>query len=162
MGNTHGELRRQLYADRSRLDRRPTMTEPEKTTTHPDTAGDVGAPFPADSDVADGGDLESYLREEGDDVWEDDETEALDVDDELPATLTRAQRADVVTARQTILRAASGHDDADLPAAAAMLDRVLEAGCPHDPAGHHTAPDTDGRPLTTCPACGVSWYAVPV
>ena len=76
-------------------------------------------------------------------------------------TLTRAQLADVVTARQTILRAASGHDDVDLPAAAAMLDRVLEAGCPHDPAGHYTAPDTDGRPLTTCHACGVSWYAAP-
>lgn len=43
--------------------------------------------------------------------------------------LTRNQRANVVTARQTILRAASGHEDAD------------------------------GRSLTTCPACRVNWYA---
>ena len=76
-------------------------------------------------------------------------------------TLTRAQRADVVTARQTILRAVSGHEDVDLPAAAAMLDRVLDAGCPHDPASRVTAPDTDGRSLTTCHACGVSWFAAP-
>lgn len=73
--------------------------------------------------------------------------------------LTEAQRADIITARQTLLRAASGHDDADLPAAAAMLDMVLRESCPHDPASWHTAPDADGRELTTCYACGASWYA---
>lgn len=73
--------------------------------------------------------------------------------------LSERQRADIGTARQTILRAASGHDDADLPTAAAMLDRVLRETCPHDPASWYTAPDTDGRELTTCYACGVSWYA---
>jgi hypothetical protein len=133
------------------------MTEPEKTTTHPDTAGDVGAPFPADSDVADGADMESYLREEGDVVSEDDETEAMDVDDVMPATLTRRQQVDIVTARQMIFRAAAGYDDADLPGAAALLDRVLRDGCPHDPAGWVTV--GAGRPQITCPACGVSWHA---
>lgn len=72
--------------------------------------------------------------------------------------LTESQRADVVTARQTILRAARG-EDADLAAAASMLDRLLQESCPHDPAGWHTTPDDDGRRLTTCYACGVSWYA---
>ncbi len=135
------------------------MTEPEKTTTHPDTAGDVGAPFPADSDVADGADMESYLREEGDDVSEDDETEVLDVDDEMPATLTRRQQVDIVTAREMIFRAAAGYDDADLPGAAALLDRVLREDCPHDPTGWVTV--GAGRPQTTCSACDVSWHAGP-
>lgn len=66
-------------------------------------------------------------------------------------------RADLVTARQTVLRAAGG-DDADLPAAAAMLDNALRLLCPHDPQGWYTAPDRDGRILTTCNTCGVSWY----
>lgn len=57
--------------------------------------------------------------------------------------LTDAQRANIVTARQPILRAARG-DEADLPTAAAMLDAVLRASCPHDPAGWHTAPDETG------------------
>ena len=133
------------------------MTEAEKTTTPPDAMGDVGAPFPADADVADGGDLESYLREAGDDVSEDDETEALDVEDEMPATLTQRQRDDIVTAREMIHRAAAGFGDVDLPGAAAMLDRVLREGCPHDPAGWVTV--GAGRPQITCPACDVSWHA---
>jgi hypothetical protein len=41
---------------------------------------------------------------------------------------------------------------------AAMLDRVLRALCPHDPASWQTAPDARGEVLMTCPACGVSWY----
>lgn len=71
--------------------------------------------------------------------------------------LTAEQRADVVTARETILRAADGHE-ADLAAAAARLDALLKATCSHDPAGWRTAPDPRGRRLTTCLACGVSWY----
>jgi len=78
-----------------------------------------------------------------------------------PGTLTRAQRADLVTARQPFARILAGMDDADVPAAAAMLDRVLRDGCHHDPEGWYMAPDTAGRPLTTCYACGVSWYAAP-
>jgi hypothetical protein len=138
------------------------MTEPEKTTTRPDTTGDVGTPFPADADVAgNGGDLDRYLREAADDVSEDDETEALDVEDEMPATLTRRQRADVVTARQTIHRAVAGHDDVDLPRAAALLDRVLRDGCPHDPAGWVMDRDEGDWPITMCWECHVGWYAGP-
>ena len=71
---------------------------------------------------------------------------------------TTAIRADLVSARLTIQRAVDGHDDADLPDAAAMLDNVLRAMCPHDPNEWHTAPDTTGRMLTTCSACNASWY----
>lgn len=67
-------------------------------------------------------------------------------------------RADLVTARQTVRRAAGGDDDADLPAAAAMIDKALRALCPHDPQGWYAAPDRDGHMLTTCNGCGVSWY----
>jgi len=139
------------------------MTEPEKNTVRPDTTGDVGTLFPADSDVADGGDLESYLREEGDDVSEDDETEALDVEDEMPATLTRRQQVDIVTARQMIFRVAAGVGDVDvdLPRVAAMLDRVLRDGCSHDPAGWVMDRDEDDRPITMCWECHVGWYAAP-
>jgi hypothetical protein len=64
-----------------------------------------------------------------------------------------------VTARATIHRALSGEGDTDLAAAAAYLDRVLEATCPHDPATWFRAPDPTGRELVTCYACGVSWYS---
>jgi len=59
-----------------------------------------------------------------------------------PGTLTRAQRDVTRSTRETIAR-------------------VLRDGCHHDPGGWYTAPDTAGRPLTTCYACGVSWYAAP-
>jgi hypothetical protein len=66
-------------------------------------------------------------------------------------------RADIVTERETINWALAG-DDVDLPAAAAMLDRALQGLCPHDPRERYTAPDSADRMLTTCPACGVSWF----
>jgi hypothetical protein len=72
--------------------------------------------------------------------------------------LTTEHKKHLVTARQTILRSVDGFDDADLPAAAAMLDSILRETCPHDPASWHTAPDADGRILTTCYQCVVSWY----
>lgn len=97
-------------------------------------------------------------------------TDAMEFDDEMIQALIDAgraemvtvggvhdARADLVTARQTILRAVEGHDDADLPAAAAMLDHALRALCPHDPGSWYTA-DHRGRSLTTCNECGVSWY----
>ncbi len=62
-----------------------------------------------------------------------------------------------MTARNTILRAASG-ERADPETAAAMLDNVLKSLCPHDPASWHTAPDAAGRILTTCSVCGVLWF----
>ena len=77
-------------------------------------------------------------------------------DDPVPVVF-RSTRAEIVTARNTILRAASG-ESADLETAAAMLDTVLKSLCPHDPASRHTALDAAGRILTTCSACGVSWF----
>lgn len=78
------------------------------------------------------------------------------------ATLTgidRRARADLVTARGTLRRIAGGNE-ADPDTAASMIDRVLATVCPHDASEHHTAPDVmDGRPLTTCYGCGVTWYA---
>lgn len=67
------------------------------------------------------------------------------------------QRADVVTARNTVRRAAQG-EASDLDAAAAMLDRVLKSACPHEPATWHTSTTPSGEQLTTCPVCGVSWF----
>jgi len=49
-----------------------------------------------------------------------------------------------------------------MPAAAAYLDRVLEAACPHGPAAWHRAPDAAGRELVTCHACGVSRFVAEV
>ncbi|MGB3328471.1 MAG: hypothetical protein WBA46_05910 [Thermomicrobiales bacterium] len=70
--------------------------------------------------------------------------------------LTTDQRAALVTARETIRRAARG-EDADLPRAAAYLDMVLRETCPHDPATWSVT-EQDGETLTTCPLCGVSWF----
>lgn len=77
------------------------------------------------------------------------------------ARMLPKSRADIVTARNTLERIAAGADDADSVTAAAMLDHTLKRECPHDPATWHTAPDAAGRPLTTCGACGVSWYEHP-
>jgi len=64
-------------------------------------------------------------------------------DDPVPVVF-RSTRAEIVTARNTILRATSG-ERADLETAAAMLDTVLKSLCPHDPTSRHTAPDAVGR-----------------
>lgn len=72
--------------------------------------------------------------------------------------MNREQRADIVTARESLRRAASGADDVDFDAAAAMLDRVLYTSCPHGREAWHTERDSTGQALTTCPLCGVSWY----
>jgi hypothetical protein len=72
--------------------------------------------------------------------------------------LNSESRADIVTARNTLELIARGADYADPSTAAALLDRALKRECPHDPATWQTAPDDTGRSLTTCGACGVSWY----
>lgn len=72
--------------------------------------------------------------------------------------LTREQRADIVTARETIRRAARGDLDADLDAVAAQLDRVLATTCPHDQSQQFRAPDQSGSMLVTCFGCNVTWY----
>lgn len=71
--------------------------------------------------------------------------------------LSDMQRADVVTARNTVRRAAQG-EASDLDAAAAMLDRVLKNTCPHEPASWVHSTTETGERLTTCPACNVSWF----
>ena len=99
--------------------------------------------------------------EQADSAFLERHAEALDVGDEMGATLTRRQRADIVIVRQTILRAAAGYADVDVTTAAVMLDRLLRESCPHDPAGWAMDRDEDDRPITMCWACQVGWYAVP-
>lgn len=70
--------------------------------------------------------------------------------------LTDDQSAALVTARQTIRRQLAG-DDADLTAAAALLDRVLRASCPHGRSSWVTS-EIDGESFTTCVLCGYGWF----
>lgn len=43
---------------------------------------------------------------------------------------------------------------------ASKVDRYLASCCPHDPVDYHIAVDgRNGRPLVTCYACSVTWYA---
>ena len=68
-------------------------------------------------------------------------------------------RDSIVFARERITRAAQGYRLIELQSVARIIDRVLKETCPHDPVGWYTTPDAkSGRQLTTCPACGVSWY----
>jgi hypothetical protein len=70
------------------------------------------------------------------------------------------KRKDLVTARESLQRAAAGYEDVDFATAASMLDRVLATSCPHDSLqAHQSSVSADGRPLVTCTECGVSWYA---
>lgn len=70
----------------------------------------------------------------------------------------RDARADVVTARETVRRVLAG-DDADLEAAAAMLDRALKAMCPHGPRAWVTVapPPVPGETWVMCSRCSVAW-----
>ena len=81
------------------------------------------------------------------------------MNEKLQNPLTREQRADIVTARETIRQALAGDTDVDLAAAATMLDHVLQTACPHDPESRMRSRDSEGRDLVTCWACGVSWYS---
>lgn len=73
--------------------------------------------------------------------------------------MNREQRADIVTARESLRRAAEGLEDVDFETAAAMLDRVLAESCPHAMSETVNPP---GDPETVvCSACGVSWRAYP-
>lgn len=67
--------------------------------------------------------------------------------------------ADLVTARQTILRAISG-DDADLHAAVRHINRFLQDSCTHEERTWESAPDINGRTLMTCRRCNLSWEKV--
>lgn len=70
----------------------------------------------------------------------------------------KGARADVATARDQLRRAIAG-DDADLSAAAAMLDRALKAMCPHGPRAWMTVspPPAPGETWVTCGRCNVVW-----
>jgi hypothetical protein len=72
--------------------------------------------------------------------------------------ITKETRAHLMAARDDVSRAGDGHPNLDLALAAAHIDRALEALCPHLPVTRKTGPDERGRSLTTCYACGMSWY----
>jgi len=70
----------------------------------------------------------------------------------------KGARQDTVTARETIRRVLAG-DEADLAAAAEMLDRALKAMCPHGTGAWMTLapPPAPGETWTMCSRCSVSW-----
>lgn len=78
-----------------------------------------------------------------------------------PAIIPTDQtRADIGSARATLLRAMIDPESADYQTAAAMLDRALASLCPHTREAWQTGADpATGRPLTTCYGCNISWYA---
>ena len=77
-----------------------------------------------------------------------------------PAIIPTDQtRADIGSARATLLRAMIDPESADLTTAAAM-EAALASLCPHTREAWQTGDDPGtGRPLTTCYRCNVSWFA---
>lgn len=72
--------------------------------------------------------------------------------------ITTEMRAHLMAARDTVFHAGDGHANVDLELVAAHIDHALKALCPHLPATWKTDSDEHGRSLTTCYACGMSWY----
>lgn len=72
--------------------------------------------------------------------------------------ITTETRAHLMSARDDVFRAGDGHANIDLELVAAHIDHALKALCPHLPATWNSRVDEDGRSLTTCYACGMSWY----
>lgn len=72
--------------------------------------------------------------------------------------ITAEMRAHLMAARDAVFRAGDGHANVNLELVAAYIDHALEALCPHVPATWQPRIDADGRRLTTCYACGMSWY----
>ena len=72
--------------------------------------------------------------------------------------LSQQNRANIVTARESVRRAMSGYEDVDFIRVIGMLDAVLASSCPHDPA-QYTRTEVDGRREVevTCPSCSVAW-----
>lgn len=75
--------------------------------------------------------------------------------------LSAENRADIVTARESVRRAANGHEDVDHGAVITMLVRVLQSTCPHDPAGYlpsslSSRRGTDDRVQIISPACNAA------
>lgn len=72
--------------------------------------------------------------------------------------ITPEMRAHLMAARDAVYRAGDGHANVNLELVAAHIDHALKALCPHLPLTWQTRLDADGRSLTTCYACGMSWY----
>jgi hypothetical protein len=72
--------------------------------------------------------------------------------------ITTEMRGHLMAARDQAFRAGDGHGNVNLELVAAHLDHALEALCPHLPVTWKTQLDEHGRSLTTCYACGMSWY----
>lgn len=70
-------------------------------------------------------------------------------------------KLEIAMVREAITRVLEGRRT-NLETAAVLLDRMLMETCPHGPdswiRGWDEARD---RAVTTCPPCGVSWYAHP-
>lgn len=67
-------------------------------------------------------------------------------------------RSELVMARDIINSATEGEDTTSLPTASSLIDRALQAMCRHEPTTWNSRSDTDGRIITTCEKCGVSWH----
>lgn len=72
--------------------------------------------------------------------------------------ITTATRAYLMAARDDVFRAGDGHANVDLALVAVHIVRALRSLCPHLPVTWKTQPDENGRSLTICYACGMSWY----
>ena len=72
--------------------------------------------------------------------------------------LSQQNRANIVTASESARRAAEGYDDVDFIRVIGMLDAVVAATCPHDPAQYTRTEVDGGREVeVTCPSCSVAW-----
>lgn len=72
--------------------------------------------------------------------------------------LSQQNRANIVTARESVRRAAAGYEDVDFGRVIWMLDAVLASTCPHDPAQYTRTEEDGGREVeVTCPSCNVAW-----
>ena len=72
--------------------------------------------------------------------------------------ITTEMRVHLMAARDAVFRAGDGHANLDLELVAAHIDHALKALCPHLSVTWRTRLDEQGRTLTTCYACGMSWY----
>lgn len=70
------------------------------------------------------------------------------------------EHTDPGTVRDRLRRAAVGTPAERDTRVASKIDRYLASCCPHDPVDYHIVVDgRNGRPLVTCYACSVTWYA---
>ena len=72
--------------------------------------------------------------------------------------ITTEMRAHLMAARDAVFRSGDGHANVNLELVAAHIDHALKALCPHLPVTWASRLDAHGRSLTTCYACGMSWY----